>query len=603
MKKYLLLAVGLFLWHSAHTLESSEVLRNAALLGEWLEYDQALDMLKDLSGDSISQYVKVRFLVINRDYHSAIKEADIFLKTWPESNDRLNCLWQRAYSLKKIGLYRDALFDFMELAKQDTILSDIAWMNAGLCLRQEGNGKAAERIFDSLYTADGQRGGDSLLISIVSAQENPSIASAPNKKSTIYRANRLISRKSYTAAINLLDRFIHYNKNSQQLGQAQYMIGKCLERQGKILAAAQAYLKVPVVQPASTWSDEAYFRAGWCYYKIKSWDRALECWQDVSVKYPRGDFREVAIFWQAKLLQEKGEKAGALQKYRELASEYEYTYYGWRAKEKIRGYDLSDDSLSSEKVAQMAFLDSAVIQQPEEPDSWIKDHRRFTQASRLVDMGLFDEAGSLAEAIRKISWNDAVALHYLARLYSRAGMDPQAIFCAKRAFDLWLGPRPRSLMETLYPRRYLGYIGNSLSKSPMETALVLSVMRQESRFVAGARSRAGARGLMQIMPKTGKRLSGMKKFKPDTLYHPETSIDFGTKFLAGLIKQFDGSIIRSLAAYNAGPQRVKQWLKSERSRNDDDFLIEEIPYLETRNYIKKVMVGYYIYRWLLEEEK
>ncbi|MBU1355443.1 MAG: transglycosylase SLT domain-containing protein [Candidatus Edwardsbacteria bacterium] len=604
MKRYLLLVWLFMIPATVPAQEPAGAVQQALMLGEWLEYDRALDVLNAIPVDSLSQYNKIRLLILAGDHHSAIKEVDDFIQRWPGSSLEINCKWQRAYSLKKIGLYRDALYDFLELARQDQLLADIAWMNAGFCYQQQGQSKTAGRIFDSLASAGNNQGNDSLLISLLMAQ--PALASgsapAPVRKGTIHKANRLISQKKYESARNLLTRFIRYNKGSSLLGQAQYLIGKCLERQGKLTLAAQAYLKVPQVQSGTSWADEALFRAGWCQYKMKAYGLALKHWREAQRRYPQSDFAEVSVFWQGKALEGRGDSLAAREKYRELAAKYEYTYYGWRAREKLSGFSPSGDSLSPDRVAHLAFLDSAVAEPQLEPESWIKNHRRFTQASRLVDMGLLDEAAKLAEAIRKISWNDPVALHYLAQLYSQAGMDPQAIYCAKRSFDLWMGPRPKALIETLYPQRYIRSIEASLAESPLETALVLSVMRQESKFVAAARSRVGARGLMQIMPKTGQQLSGLKKFKPDALYHPETSIAYGTRFLSSLLKQFDGSVVHSLAAYNAGPHRVKQWLKSERCRNDDDYLIEEIPYLETRNYIKKVMVGYYVYRWLLEEK-
>jgi soluble lytic murein transglycosylase len=604
MKRLLLLILLSLIPGSLPAQEPADAVQQAMMLGEWLEYDRALVVLKDVPGDSLSQHNKIRLLILSGDYNGAIKEADVFLQRWPGSSRAIDCKWQRAYSLKKIGVYRDALYDFLDLARQDPLLTDIAWMNAGFCYQQQGLSKTAARIFDSLASEGNKQGNDSLLISLLMAQPPATSGSAPPpvRRGTIYKASRLISQKKYESARNLLTRFIRYNRGSNLLGQAQYLIGKCLERQGRLTLAAQAYLKVPEVQPSTSWADEALFRAGWCQYKMKAYGRALNHWREAQRRYPQSDFAEVSIFWQGKALEERNDSLAARGKYQELAVKYEFTYYGWRAREKLRGYSPSGDSLSPDKVAQLAFLDSAVAEPQLEPESWIKNHHRFTQASRLVDLGLLDEAAKLAEAIRKISWNDPVALHYLAQLFSQAGMDPQAINCAKRSFDLWMGPRPKALMETLYPQRYLRSIEAALTESPVETALVLSVMRQESKFVATARSRVGARGLMQIMPKTGKRLSGMKKFKPDTLYHPETSIAYGTRFLSSLLKQFDGSIVHTLAAYNAGPSRVKQWLKSEGCRNDDDYLIEEIPYLETRNYIKKVMVGYYVYRWLLEEK-
>jgi soluble lytic murein transglycosylase len=103
------------------------------------------------------------------------------------------------------------------------------------------------------------------------------------------------------------------------------------------------------------------------------------------------------------------------------------------------------------------------------------------------------------------------------------------------------------------------------------------------------------------MPRTGRQLMGAGNFKPDTLYHPGTSIRYGTRFLARLVKQFDGSLVRALGAYNAGPHRMNTWLKSPRCRRDEDFLVEDIHLAETRDYIKKVLEGYYIYSWLLGE--
>jgi soluble lytic murein transglycosylase len=604
MKRYLLLTLLFIIPGLGIAQEPADAVQQAMMLGEWLEYDRALEVLNGIPGDSLSQHNKIRLLILSGDYHNAIKEADDFFQRWPGSGLEINCKWQRAYSLKKIGLYRGALYDFLELARQDPLLADIAWMNAGLCYQQQGQSKTAGRIFDSLAAAANSDGNDSLLVALLMTQPAPASGSAPPpaRKGTIYKASRLISQKKYESARNLLTRFIRFNKGSGTLGQAQYLIGKCLERQGKLTLAAQAYLKVPEVQPGTSWADEALFRAGWCQYKMKAYGRALKHWREAQRRCPQSDFAEVSVFWQGKALEERGDSLAAREKYRELAAKYEYTYYGWRAREKLRGYSPSGDSLSPDRVAHLAFLDSAVAEPQPELESWIKNHRRFSQASRLVDMGLLDEAARLAEAIRKISWNDPVALHYLAQLYSQAGMDPQAIYCAKRSFDLWMGPRPKALMEVLYPARYLHSIELSLKEHPLETALILSVMRQESKFVAAARSRVGARGLMQIMPATGRKLSGSKMFNVDTLYHPGISIAYGTRYLSGLLKQFNGSVIHSLAAYNAGPNRVKQWLKSERCRNDDDYLIEEIPYLETRNYIKKVMVGYYVYRWLLEEK-
>jgi soluble lytic murein transglycosylase len=214
---------------------------------------------------------------------------------------------------------------------------------------------------------------------------------------------------------------------------------------------------------------------------------------------------------------------------------------------------------------------------------------------------MLEDVRRMADRLKDAAGNDALALFHLSLIYHRLGQDPLAMHLAKRANVMWMGPRPRELYQVLYPGRYLHSIRTEAGNNGLDPALVLAVMRQESRFVANARSRAGARGLMQIMPKTGRRLMGAKKFRADTLYHPGTSIHYGTKFLAKLLEQYQGSLVRALGAYNAGPRRMNSWLKSSRCRQDDDFLVEDINIAETREYIKRVLEGYYIYSWLLGE--
>ncbi|MDP2806885.1 MAG: lytic transglycosylase domain-containing protein, partial [bacterium] len=193
--------------------------------------------------------------------------------------------------------------------------------------------------------------------------------------------------------------------------------------------------------------------------------------------------------------------------------------------------------------------------------------------------------------------------YYLAKTYQLCGMPAKAIYWAQKAIVRLPDSLQISLLQMIYPQKYLSSITQSLTGSSLDPALVLAVIRQESKFEASARSRSGARGLMQVMPQTGKhmaRMSKVKKFDTKTLYHPQVSIDYGTRFLSSMVKMFDGSLVKALAAYNAGPGRVREWMKPLKDKNDEDFLLQEIPLAETRNYVKVVMENYYIYKMLLD---
>ncbi len=115
----------------------------------------------------------------------------------------------------------------------------------------------------------------------------------------------------------------------------------------------------------------------------------------------------------------------------------------------------------------------------------------------------------------------------------------------------------------------------------MDPALIMAVIEIESKFDPKAVSKAGAIGLMQIMPKTAKSISRelkIKKYNKDSLYNPEINIRIGTYYLKKLLQEFNNDIDLSLGAYNAGMGNIRKWQKQKK----------EIPFEETRSFIKKV---------------
>ena len=141
-----------------------------------------------------------------------------------------------------------------------------------------------------------------------------------------------------------------------------------------------------------------------------------------------------------------------------------------------------------------------------------------------------------------------------------------------------------------------------------ESALILSIIRQESEFDLAANSHAGAKGLMQLMPYTAKLVSKQAKLpysKSRLTSDPEYNINLGSHYIAGLILQYDGAYPFAVAAYNAGPNRVKYWKKinkdpQKKQINYVDW-VELIKFRETRNYVQRVMENYNVYRYVLEQ--
>jgi soluble lytic murein transglycosylase len=142
-----------------------------------------------------------------------------------------------------------------------------------------------------------------------------------------------------------------------------------------------------------------------------------------------------------------------------------------------------------------------------------------------------------------------------------------------------------------------------------ESAFILSIIRQESEFDLSANSHAGAKGLMQLMPYTAKLVSKQAKLpysKSRLTKDPEYNINLGSHYIAGLILQYDGVYPFAVAAYNAGPNRVKYWKKLNKNPQKKQInyvdWVELIKFRETRNYVQRVLENYNVYRYILEKK-
>ena len=156
--------------------------------------------------------------------------------------------------------------------------------------------------------------------------------------------------------------------------------------------------------------------------------------------------------------------------------------------------------------------------------------------------------------------------------------------------DLWL---------LAYPQGYWGSIVSHAERYNLDPYLIAAIIREESRFQPEALSPAGARGIMQVMPSTGRWVAQMirlRGFDREQLYNHNTNIKIGTWYIRHLMKQFNGDPFLAAAAYNAGPGAVKSWIKKKGAVRDRDEFVEAIPYVETRWYVKRVMRSYSEYK-------
>jgi len=266
-------------------------------------------------------------------------------------------------------------------------------------------------------------------------------------------------------------------------------------------------------------------------------------------------------------------------KWYQLASAYPTTFYG---------------QLASERLGMKTLRFPGPLQ----PNNNEPHHPKIIELTKIAKWLHKVEEGELASDFIKtaaravISPQDAKLVTSSAKDIGRTDL---AVYAARRAARKGI-----ISVDTGYPTPKLPVLKN------IELALVLSVVRQESNFDPRAKSRSGALGYMQILPRTGQAVAKKLniKFKKSQLTRDiGYNVKIGSVYLAKLIEKYKGNYVLALAAYNAGPHNVKKWLKKRGTPSDvhvdiTDW-IERIPYAETRNYVQRVVENLAVYRSLL----
>jgi len=219
----------------------------------------------------------------------------------------------------------------------------------------------------------------------------------------------------------------------------------------------------------------------------------------------------------------------------------------------------------------------------------LKNRKEFRVAQELMLLDRENEA--------KLQWWHAVSqlnnseIIIAAKLAQQWKWNEIAIFTIAKA-KYW------DDVELRFPLTYADKIYQNSTQQNLNPSIVFGMIRRESAFNEKAHSPVGARGLMQIMPKTAQHIAKNLKERwrgSNSLYNPATNLKYGSYYYQKLLDRFDGHYAIALAAYNAGPERVKQWLPEDETI-PADIWIETIPYHETREYVISVLAYTLIYQ-------
>jgi tetratricopeptide (TPR) repeat protein len=373
----------------------------------------------------------------------------------------------------------------------------------------------------------------------------------------------------------------------------------------KYIGAGKYYQKIYLTFRDGHRVEESYLRRALCFYKREKYDSAIVVLDLFTKKYPSSRFAIAAQFWKAKSLLSLEKTDSATVIFSTVAKIEPYGFYANRSRQLLSL--LGDTSeyvidTTSDTTLTLAWLDSISPSSAKKPLS-SSDSLSLYRGLILLMTGRVKESDFFLDQIEQ-SFPGNLSLQFrLSLSYQRYDASMQAFRVARRL--TWRIPQenrnnlPFLIYKLFYPTFYADVIKRECGIRDVDPFLVSSVIRQESIFNPTIVSPAGAVGLMQIMPYTGKEIAKWldESFSIDSLYQPNTNIRWGTRYLKELLDQFDGNLVLVLGAYNGGPHNAKRWYNKNKDE-DFDLFVEDIEFTETRNYVKKVLSNYWTYQML-----
>ena len=381
--------------------------------------------------------------------------------------------------------------------------------------------------------------------------------------------------------------------NHTLANQARFFIGKMHEEKKRYPKATKYYTEL-VSKSSDEYAERAAWQLGWMNYTIGNFKKAYDYFDNSVRKYPSGLFIESSMFWSAKSAKQLKHMDLAQQIFTNVNMTFPYTYYG------IRAGEMKPDKKFFPEIPREEELPFAT------PILSNDAHFHHSRGVELSAIGFYEDARLEIKKLESTTRKNLSGVLWLTKLYN----DAHAYSDTMRVMQLYKNFKTKLLEKNLtknfwknfYPLAYAKAIHDNAKIFNVDPYFVKGLIRQESLFNSQVQSRAGAIGLMQIMPETGRLLYANSKksepFNTTILFNPETNIQLGIQYIGQLNKRFNKNKTHILISYNAGPHNLKKWLKRFSHLQDPDVFIESIPYPETRKYVKKVLRNYGIYQSL-----
>ncbi len=441
-------------------------------------------------------------------------------------------------------------------------------------------------IGDLLYRAGRYADAIDLLETHLASQPPPSIRP---------RAEFLLARVTYRRGwhregrARLREIADRYSGSGSAL-RALSLLGDLYESAGNDARARAIYEEIVERYGSSRAALTARFRLGVLAFMDQDYAGARQHFDRLRRRHGLGTHQGLrATYWsaRARLAEGKpGQAAEAERLFRQVQARNPFGYYGL---------------LSAERAGIDPWANLTRGPEPKEIEPAVGQKLVLVDLLRMA--GLDEEARSILESVASARSRKPEETLGLALALAQRGFGQEAVSLGWQAHSR-LGTWSFNVLRAIYPLAFREIIVAEARDRELDPYLVAAMARQESAFATDVVSRAGARGLMQIMPQTGRSLAdrlGVNDYSDDLLFHPEINVHLGAAYFADLQRRY-GELQIALVAYNAGPTRARRWRERPAYKADPELFAERIPLSETRTYVKSVQTWYRIYRQLYGEQ-
>lgn len=415
--------------------------------------------------------------------------------------------------------------------------------------------------------------------------------------------NKLEDAKNSTYWYNVfMEKFPKHSKSSE----IYWVRGWDAEQAKEWDLAMTYYAMVQKDYPSTERAKWANFRMGLINFKIAQYYKAARYFE-IAAKQNVSGIQPAAQFWQARSYRKLGKKKEAYGLWRGILKNYPTDYYSF---ESIHQLNLKKQVF--EVPAWASETDTLI---PGDFFALLKGLSGY----RVLDLNAFECPDFPLSSLMKWGLSDLAEVSFKS-VYQEHRKNPWFLFYyalelkevwGEKSFFLaralsWRIPAeawarlPREVLELMYPKPYSELVNFWSRNRQLDPHFVYGLMRQESGFEPAIASGAGAIGLMQIIPPTGRMVAkkdSLTQFDPSKLRDPAINIRLGTRYIADLLKDHKGNLVWVLCNYNAGPNHTKEWKDKLKKKKQLD-LVEDISFWETRDYVKKVLANYQVYQTL-----